>query len=76
VWYDGASIIGTGETIAGLCAGFYTVEVTDANGCTASALVVISDSDGEAITITDGITTCPGDCDGEVSVDFNCAEPA
>lgn len=75
VWYDGASIIGTGETIIGLCAGFYNVEITDANGCVTQALVVVSDMDGEVISITDGITSCPGDCDGEVSVSYNCAQP-
>ncbi|MBK7944918.1 MAG: hypothetical protein IPJ85_06225 [Flavobacteriales bacterium] len=75
VWSDGATIIGTGETITGLCAGFYNVVVTDANGCSASALVVVSDLDGEVLSITNGITTCPGDCDGEVSVSYICAQP-
>lgn len=75
VWSDGTTIIGTGETITGLCAGFYSVVVTDANGCSASALVVVSDLDGEVLSITNGITTCPGDCDGEVSVSYICAQP-
>ena len=75
-WMDGASIIGTGDTLSGLCAGFYQAMVTDANGCFESALVVVTDIDGEQITIADGITTCPGDCDATVSVAFNCAQPA
>ncbi len=75
VWMSGASIIGTGETIDGLCAGFYQAMVNDANGCSILVLAVVSDVDGEAVTITDGITSCPGDCDGVVSVDYNCAQP-
>lgn len=75
VWTSGAAIIGTGESIGGLCAGFYNVSVTDASLCTVSALVVVSDVDGEVLTITDGVTTCPGDCDGAVSVVFACAQP-
>ncbi|MBL7957839.1 MAG: SprB repeat-containing protein, partial [Flavobacteriales bacterium] len=75
-WMDGAAIIGTGDTLTGLCAGFYQAMVTDANGCFETALVVVTDIDGEQIAITDGITTCPGDCDASVSVAFNCSQPA
>lgn len=75
VWMSGTAIIGTGDSIAGLCAGFYQVMVTDANGCTTSELVVVSDVDGEVLSLTDGITTCPGVCDGSVSVAFTCSQP-
>ncbi|MBK9176419.1 MAG: gliding motility-associated C-terminal domain-containing protein [Flavobacteriales bacterium] len=75
VWSDGVGIIGTGESITDLCAGFYTATITDANLCVITQLVAISDSDGEVTTMTDGLTTCPGDCDGQVSVDFTCADP-
>lgn len=75
VWTDGVGIIGTGESITDLCAGFYTATITDANLCTITQFVAISDIDGEVTTTTNGLTTCPGDCDGQVSVDFNCADP-
>ncbi|MFN3876047.1 MAG: SprB repeat-containing protein, partial [Flavobacteriales bacterium] len=74
-WSDGVSIIGTGESITDLCAGLYTATITDANLCVIGQLVAISDIDGEVTTVTDGLTTCPGDCDGAVGVDFNCSQP-
>lgn len=72
-WLQGSSIIGTGPAITGLCAGLYDVVVRDANACTFQAIVAISDEDGEQTTMTNGLTTCPGDCDGEVSVAFVCS---
>lgn len=64
--------IGTGNALTGICAGVYTATVVDANGCTASAIAVVSDVDGEALTVTDGNTTCANQCDGAVSVSFTC----
>ncbi len=74
-WLSGGAIIGTGDSISGLCAGFYQAIVADANLCADTVLVAISDTDGEQLTLADGITSCPGDCDGTASVDFTCAEP-
>ncbi|MCC6939260.1 MAG: gliding motility-associated C-terminal domain-containing protein [Flavobacteriales bacterium] len=76
VWTLGGGIIGTDPMMTGLCAGLYSVTITDANNCSITRLVAISDSDGEVTTMTNGITTCPGDCDGQVSVDFVCSDPA
>lgn len=74
-WRDGSGTsIGTGATIAALCAGVYTATVTDANGCTLQQTVPITDSDGEDITANDGATTCPNTCDGSVSVSFTCVD--
>lgn len=75
-WTLAGAIYGTGTAITDLCAGLYTVIVTDANGCQAALLVPISDSDGEVLTTTGSITSCPGVCDGQVSVDFTCSDPA
>lgn len=74
VWSSGAGVIGTGASITGLCAGFYSVTVTDSSLCATTLIVVISDTDGESVTPTDGITSCPGECDGEVSIDFVCSD--
>lgn len=75
VWSSASGIIGTGDSITGLCAGLYTAEVTDANLCAISLVVAISDIDGETVATTDGITSCPGECDGQVSIDFICSDP-
>ncbi|MEO8587785.1 MAG: gliding motility-associated C-terminal domain-containing protein [Flavobacteriales bacterium] len=74
-WTSGGNLFGTNDTLANICAGFYTVLVTDANLCQATLLVPVSDIDGEVTTTTDGLTTCPGDCDGVVNVVFNCGDP-
>ncbi len=76
-WYwttfDG-EIQGTGDALTGLCAGLYFATAIDANGCSAQQLVPLEDVDGEDATTTDGLTTCPGDCDGTVTVDVDCVD--
>lgn len=74
-WSSGANVIGSGESISGLCAGLYSVTVTDSALCSLVLTVVISDIDGEELTMADDVTSCPGACDGEVSVSFNCQDP-
>lgn len=79
-WLDGAGspIVGeTGTIITGLCAGNYSLDVTDANGCTVnSGIITIS----EPIAITGPVTgtdiTCFGDCDGTVTVTPGGGTPA
>ncbi|GIV42269.1 MAG: hypothetical protein KatS3mg034_1579 [Vicingaceae bacterium] len=62
-WSNGS----TGQTATGLCAGVYTVTVTDANGCTATANINIGD--GNPITITSNITSAAcGQCNGSAVV--------
>ena len=58
---------GTTPTITALCAGTYTVVITDANGCTANGNITIGD--GNSITATINVTdaTC-GLCDGSITV--------
>lgn len=74
-WTSFGAIIGTGTSISDRCAGIYIAEVTDANGCTATLLVPISDVQGEDLTTVDGITSCPTACDGTVQMSFVCTDP-
>ena len=64
----------TGDSLlVGLCAGLYAVTVTDASGCAVAMAVAIADDDGEILTMTNGMTSCPNTCDGSVSVAYNCS---
>ncbi|MBV6404647.1 MAG: hypothetical protein GFGODING_01401 [Flavobacteriales bacterium] len=74
-WTLNGMPIGTDSTASNLCAGLYLVTVQDANGCTAQLAVPITDSNGEAVATTDGLTSCPGACDGQVSATFACSDP-
>jgi hypothetical protein len=66
LWDDGSSQ--TTITATGLLASGYTVNVTDANGCTGSATVTVSDSIGPTVSITSNFSvTCPGGNDGELN---------
>lgn len=73
-WTIDDVIQGTGSSLTGLCAGLYFVTAVDAQGCSATQFVPLEDVDGETATTTDGITTCPGDCDGAVSVNVDCLD--
>ncbi|MBX2972220.1 MAG: gliding motility-associated C-terminal domain-containing protein [Flavobacteriales bacterium] len=76
-WTDAlGATVGNSETITGLCAGIYTATVRDGNGCDIHHVVAITDSDGEALTVTNGTTSCPNTCDGSVSVAYTCSDPA
>ncbi|MCB0769659.1 MAG: gliding motility-associated C-terminal domain-containing protein [Flavobacteriales bacterium] len=66
---------GDTPTITDLCAGIYTVILRDNNGCEIQRIVSIADSNGEILATTDGVTSCPDICDGEVSVSFTCSDP-
>lgn len=64
-WSNGAPT----STVSNLCAGVYTVDVSDATGCTASFTINISSSGGP--TATNGTVTnvsCSGACDGAITV--------
>jgi gliding motility-associated-like protein len=56
--------IGAGPNITNLCAGTYTVTATDANGCSSTQAVTISDPLPIDVTITPTQPTCSGTCDG------------
>ena len=71
LWSDGQN----GATAVGLCAGSYTVTVTDANGCTSTAIVGINEP--TALTLTTSATDplCNGGCDGTASATTSGGTP-
>jgi len=58
----------TTTSITGLCAGNYTVEVTDGLGCITTEVVAITDNSLITSTITTIDATCNGTCDGSAMV--------
>jgi gliding motility-associated-like protein len=72
-WTDASgNVVGSGNVLTGLCAGIYTATAQDVNGCGTSVIAVVSDATGEDLVITNGQTSCANNCDGAVSVAFNC----
>jgi len=64
LWNTGA----TTEDLSGLAAGTYRPTVTDANGCTESTVVVITEPDDLVITPTISNLACNDDDSGQISV--------
>jgi large repetitive protein len=56
--YAWTPVGGNGATANGLSAGIYTISVTDANGCTASATGTIAQPNALAVTTTSTQTSC------------------
>lgn len=67
LWDDPAAQ--TTATATGLCAGTYTVTVTDANGCTEQQTVVVDEPAAIVINTTTQDASCFGLCDGEAYAD-------
>lgn len=64
LWSNGA----TSSTLSNLCAGIYTVDVTDAAGCTMSAQATVSAVNNNlSVTLSPTEASCPGVCDGEIA---------
>ncbi len=63
-WSNG----GTNATISSLCAGSYSVVVTDANGCKDSTNITVTQPASMILTITQNNISCFGDCNGTASV--------
>ena len=67
---------GQGTNIGtGLCGGVYSVEVTDANGCTATQGVNINSVALEVLNLDSVDVSCFGVCDGQVSATYVCLQP-
>jgi len=63
-WSNGGST----TTISNLCAATYTVEVTDAGGCSSTEQIVVSNSTSTlSLQVNATPETCAGSCDGAVS---------
>ena len=58
-----------GQSVSDLAAGTYPVEVTDAAGCTASAVALVTEPDPLAATWRADSLSCFGGADGRVEVD-------
>jgi gliding motility-associated-like protein len=59
----------TTQTITGICAGIYTVTVSDNNSCTVVLNVPVSNIDGpDGATISTTNPSCFGSCDGSANV--------
>ncbi len=58
----------TTTSITGLCAGNYTVEVTDGLGCITTEVVTITDNSLITATVTTIDATCNGTCNGSALV--------
>ncbi|UKN00524.1 gliding motility-associated C-terminal domain-containing protein [Paracrocinitomix mangrovi] len=70
-WYDGGGNPIPGETnslISGLCAGNYTIEITDAGGCISTMLITLTEPSGVTSPITGTDVLCFGDCTGTATV--------
>jgi len=64
IWSNGQ----TTATATGLCAGLYTVDITDANGCTTNFSIPISNPTGPtSLTIAATNITCNNACNGAVT---------
>ncbi|NUM51615.1 MAG: gliding motility-associated C-terminal domain-containing protein [Flavobacteriales bacterium] len=61
LWFPGGQ---TTSSVAGLCAGAYTVQVTDNAGCITVQSVTITDNPSLSINTTTNNTSCNGGCDG------------
>ncbi len=65
--YSWSSGQGT-SAVANLCAGSYTVDITDANGCTSQQTVIITEPTLLSSSIVSTNASCNGICDGTATV--------
>ena len=63
LWSTGA----TAPSVTGLCAGTYSLDVTDAKGCSASTSVTFLQPTTMTVTVSSSDPSCNGYCDGSVS---------
>ena len=62
------SVLGAGQDQLGsVCAGTYTLTVTDANGCTATADATVAEPTLLTVTAAAVDASCNGVCDGDVT---------
>jgi hypothetical protein len=71
-WQTGGQ---TTPTITGLCAGNYTVEVSDGNGCKTTQGATIIDNAPITATVSLVLPTCKNECDGAALVTPNGGVP-
>jgi gliding motility-associated-like protein len=59
---------GSGQNPTNLCAGSYTVTVTDANNCTGTATITVTQPTALTATTTQVNTSCNAQCNGSATV--------
>ena len=64
----GAGLPNTTNTVNSLSSGIYQVLVTDDNGCTESANITVSDSDGPTLTYSSSNIACFGVSNGTIDL--------
>ncbi len=57
----------TTDTVLNLCAGFYTITVTDSSGCSVSGIANVTPALPPAITLNATPVLCAGQCTGEIT---------
>lgn len=66
-----AGLVGPGQgtpNITSLCAGTYTINITDANGCTNNASITVNEPTGVTVNLTQTNVNCNGTCNGTATV--------
>ncbi len=58
----------TTPAINNLCAGNYTVTITDANGCTSQTIIGVQNINGPTATVTSTNLSCNGACNGTATL--------
>ncbi|MBI5218010.1 MAG: gliding motility-associated C-terminal domain-containing protein, partial [Bacteroidia bacterium] len=66
-WFGGG-LTSTDSSITGLCAGTYTIVLTDANGCNETQTITVNQPPFISATTSSTSLTCYGICDGTVTV--------
>ncbi len=64
------------QTATGLCAGTYTVTVTDGNGCSSEDTVSVTEPDQALGLATTNDTADPNNCDGELTANATGGVPS
>lgn len=65
----------TSSNVSGLCPGSYTVKVTDQGGCSNSFVVLISNANGPALSMSKTDASCYGTCNGTATVQVTSGTP-
>lgn len=74
--FDGGATFGAATSLTGIPAGAYDCVIRDANGCTYTEIVNVSNSPAQTIdNVAIVNTTCNGICDGEIDITVNNGTP-
>ncbi len=63
------------QNLANVCAGNYSVTVTDINSCTSSASFTVTEPPGVSVNVVSTPTTCNGGCDGTLNAQASQGTP-